>query len=387
MRHPLIAAALLAAGAGCDRVPAGAFTRCDQGAVVPAKVATDILFVVDDSGSMAAEQAALATAFQAFIDQLAASPIQNDFQVGITTTSVDWPRCTPDGSGRCVPSQVVTSYASGAPYPAGALVSAAGRPRILRAGSPTLVQDFVASVAVGTGGSPKEQGLRALRLALSDRIADGKNAGFLRPGARLAVILVSDEDDCSEMGAPAVLYDTSRGDSCHADAERALLPPVSDFAAFLAGPVGGEIRPTLVAALIGVDPVTKRPAQPSCNSLGFPGYRYRAFLDGVPASTLADDVCNPDFGPAFAAIAARLDPGQEMPLDGVPADWRLLQVSVQKAGGATVPCAVDVRGPPQDVQVLYQAPRAPGRPATLTFQGTCALARGDSVQIRVLCAG
>jgi len=380
-------ALLLAGCGGCDAVPDGALTDCQQGVVVPARVMTDILFVVDDSGSMAREQAALGVAFRGFIGALAASPVANDFQVAVTTTSVDWPTCLAyDQSGTCTSFQVRTSYDDGTPYAAGAVVAASGRPHLLAAGSPTLVEDFVANVAVGTGGSAKEQGLRALRLALADRIADGRNAGLLRPGARLAVVLVSDEDDCSELGAPAVVYPPS-GDGCKTAAERALLPPVQGFADLLVGPLAGERREVLFAALVGVDPVTRLPVQPACNSAGSPAVRYRALVDALGSRGLADDVCQADFSAALAAIASRLDPGQTIPLEGQPPDWRLLRVSVLRSGGGRLDCAVGEPGAgPAEAQALYRAPQG-GLPASITFQGACTLGRGDTAQIRVLCAG
>ena len=56
-------AVLLVCGcASCDSRPPGALTACEAVGVAPAK--TDILFVVDDSGSMAQEQANLATNFR-----------------------------------------------------------------------------------------------------------------------------------------------------------------------------------------------------------------------------------------------------------------------------------------------------------------------------------
>ncbi|HEY5677089.1 MAG TPA: hypothetical protein VIR81_09895, partial [Myxococcales bacterium] len=73
----------------CDSVPASAVTRCQTTQVVPAAVSTDILFVVDDSGSMSEEQANLAANLDAFIDTLAASPVQNDFRIGVTNSSVE----------------------------------------------------------------------------------------------------------------------------------------------------------------------------------------------------------------------------------------------------------------------------------------------------------
>jgi hypothetical protein len=64
-------------------------TRCEATRVVPAAVKTDVLFVIDDSGSMDEEQANLRDNLAAFIDALVAAPIANEFQIGITSTSVE----------------------------------------------------------------------------------------------------------------------------------------------------------------------------------------------------------------------------------------------------------------------------------------------------------
>jgi hypothetical protein len=358
--------------------------------LIPDRVKTDILFVVDDSGSMAAEQTRLASAFSDFINQLSSTPVQNDFQIGVTTTSVDWPICDSslDGAGECIGGFTLRTgyppYPGGPPYAAGALVAASGHPAILAAGSPTLVPDFIANVQVGIAGSSKEQGLRAMRLALEARVQDGANAGFLRPGARLAVIVVTDEDDCSDLASPpAVIWDPAR-DRCHSDADQALLPPVQAFADFLLGPLAGEMRPVTVAVVAGVDPVTKQPAMPSCNSFGYQANRYKQLVDAFGAAGFIDDVCQPDFTPTLASIAALLDPGQTLPLSGAPPDWRLLQVSVTRAG-STVACRVGLPGS-ATAEAVYQAPQA-GRPPSLTFQGTCRLQPGDAVDVRVICAG
>jgi hypothetical protein len=139
-----------------------------------------------------------------------------------------------------------------------------------------------------------------------------------------------------------------------------------------------------VAVVAGVDPVTKQPAMPSCNSFGYQANRYKQLVDAFGAAGFIDDVCQPDFTPTLASIAALLDPGQTLPLSGAPPDWRLLQVSVTRAG-STVACRVGLPGS-ATAEAVYQAPQA-GRPPSLTFQGTCRLQPGDAVDVRVICAG
>src|SRR5438552_17520406 len=79
----------LPACTSCDTVPSDALLSCQATQVLPSSVSTDILFVIDDSGSMAAEQALLANNLDAFIDTLVASPVQNNFRIGVTNTSID----------------------------------------------------------------------------------------------------------------------------------------------------------------------------------------------------------------------------------------------------------------------------------------------------------
>jgi hypothetical protein len=390
-----IAAALAALALSCGSAPQGAVTSCAVTSLVPVPVKTDILFVVDDSGSMAEEQANLAQNLDAFVATLAASPAKDQFQIGVTTTSV---------TGF---STAETSYTSGpsatapaVPYPAGALVAvdpATGRlrwdpatraftgNRILAAGSPTLVADFQANVRVGTGGSGKEQGLEAMRLALTDRIADGTNAGFLRPGARLAVVILSDEDDCSETNVPFV---GTTNDRCHDPTFKAGGPgaaePVADFVQLLQGPIAGERREIAAAGIIAVDPVT-RARDTQCATAFDSVVRYFDFVEAFGQSALVDSICNASFRQTLEQIAGIIAP-QFVELDEVPADPALLTVALHKADGATQACRLgtDPAGP---FDAIYSAPQPDlGRLARITFQDKCVLHQGDAIDLQLVCA-
>ncbi|MBN2361706.1 MAG: choice-of-anchor D domain-containing protein [Deltaproteobacteria bacterium] len=140
----------------------------------------DILFVVDNSGSMADNQDNLAANFNRFIRAADFRGLQVDFQIGVTTTDLDGDQ----GAG-------------------GRLV---GSPRILNRNSYDLEGSFTASVRQGVEGSGWEQGLAAAFAALSPPLVDDPayNLGFLRPEAALAVVVVSDEDDQSPQ--PVAFY-------------------------------------------------------------------------------------------------------------------------------------------------------------------------------------
>ncbi|HET9597128.1 MAG TPA: vWA domain-containing protein [Anaeromyxobacteraceae bacterium] len=393
----IAAAALAALGLSCGSAPQGAVTSCAVTSLVPVPVKTDILFVVDDSGSMSEEQANLAANLDAFVATLAASPAKDQFQIGVTTTSVA-------GTSATDFSATETTYASGpnaaapvVPYPAGRLVAvdpATGRlrwdpatgaftgNRILAAGSPTLVADFKANVRVGTGGSGKEQGLAAIRLALTDRIVDGTNAGFLRPGARLAVVILSDEDDCTETNSP---YALTTNDLCHDPTRKAGgtngAEPVSDFVALLQGPIAGERREIAAAGIIAVDPVT-RARDTQCATAFDKVSRYFDFVEAFGQSALVDSICNASFRQTLEQIAGVIAP-QFVELSQVPADPALLTVALHRADGTTQPCQLGT-DPGGTFDAIYSEPE--GHPPRITFQRNCVLHQGDAVDLQLLCA-
>lgn len=218
----------------------------------------DILFVVDDSGSMGNDQTKLANSFSTFINWLIGHAIS--FQVGVTTTDMS---------------------SGGA---AGALV---GSPRILKNTTPNLVAEFEDNVHVGTSGSASEKGLDAAVAALTYPNISGDNAGFLREDAKLFVVFVSDEEDQS---AESVAY--------YVD----LLTTVKD----------GEADDLYIAAISGgasgCDDDGTAPASPR--------YHEAAMLTGG----LSGSICESDFGVTLENLAFDITaPTDEFFLEYVPA--------------------------------------------------------------------
>ncbi len=147
----------------------------------------DVLFVVDNSGSMSEEQNNLSKNFGNFVNQ--ATTWNNDYQIGVISTDID-----KDG---------------------GMLL---GTPRFV---TKATVGQFGNNVKLGTNGSGTEQGLAAAQMALSlpltadsttactsaaqcnqgeacvDGFCGGPNRAFMRKDAALEVVFVSDEDDYS----------------------------------------------------------------------------------------------------------------------------------------------------------------------------------------------
>jgi len=131
--------------------------------------AVDVLWVIDNSGSMGEEQDELTDSFEYFISYFLGSGL--DWHVGVVSTDME------DGSHR------------------GKLRSANGV-NFLDAYTPDPIETFDAMARMGTGGAVYEKGRAAAFTALVT-LGDGVNAGFARDDAHLAIIVISDEDDSS----------------------------------------------------------------------------------------------------------------------------------------------------------------------------------------------
>lgn len=115
----------------------------------------DILVVVDNSGSMAEEQTNLSTKLAPLL-----SFVQNaDWRIHVVTTSTSCPSTTINKTD----------------------VDAAQR--------------FARAVLVGTNGDPNERGVKMAREALENPC---QGTTWLRPNSNLAILILSDEDNCSD---------------------------------------------------------------------------------------------------------------------------------------------------------------------------------------------
>lgn len=157
----------------------------------------DILFVIDDSGSMGEEQTNLIANFPQFVTALDEFVTEGgsalDYRLGVTTTGemnvVEMILPPPLGS--------MTIREDG---PNGALLMPGEcnmSNRWISRGDANVSSAFSCVANVGTRGSSKEKPLLMTQRAITDRVADGSNAGFLRNDALLAVVMLTDEDDCS----------------------------------------------------------------------------------------------------------------------------------------------------------------------------------------------
>jgi hypothetical protein len=195
---------------------------------------------------------------------------------------------------------------------------------------------------VGSVGCGFEQHLAAMRKALTSTT----NAGFLRPDANLAVVIIADEDDCSVrdttvLGADTTMFGnltsfrcTRFGVECAEDINAigpkteckpsATSPLIDDVQPFVDAliQVKGDPRKVMVAAIVG-DPtpvvVENRPLNgmeslavaPSCIFAGpngqeyaDPAVRLAAFVDGFPGRSQLTSICNADLSGALMQIGS-----------------------------------------------------------------------------------
>lgn len=177
----------------------------------------DLLFVIDNSDSMKEEQAALIANFDRFIAALQNIPGGlPDLHIGVVTSDlgtldsgVNISGCRGKGDDGVMRTNQL-ALTNNARF---LIDESDGTPTGRRRNYPnTLASAFATIANVGVGGCGLEQHLGAIERALiTHGGAGGANAGFLRPEAVLAVVIIADEDDCSAAGPNFYGADASLG--------------------------------------------------------------------------------------------------------------------------------------------------------------------------------
>lgn len=213
----------------------------------------DILWVVDDSVSMVEEQERVINGASDFIDHLDESGM--DFHIGVITTGVD-------------------------DEMAGVL---RGDPTYLTNETPDYTELFKERAQVGTDGAQMESGLEAAILAVTAPNVEGANTGFLRPDAKLAVIVLSDENDCSDFGA---LPEGSDNFDCYADG--APLTPVDTLVEMLRNAKGIDEH----SSTLSLSGIIGPPFEEGCAD-ATPGDRYSDAIEEIGG--LNANICSADY--------------------------------------------------------------------------------------------
>jgi hypothetical protein len=302
----------------------------------------DILFVIDNSGSMAEEQARLARNFPAFIAAL--DDMQADYRIGVTTTDVAHPGCstgaTPengnlvlrscldavdegafvfndfDAAFACTdqcklgPEQLrqQPSVYDGELHPW--LESIGGEVNL--APGVAMADAFACYGPQGIDGCGYESPLEAMRLAITKARASNGN-GFMRDEALLSVVLVTDEADCSSNPAHADIFTSNTTFQNDTDPRR------TSATCWRAGTACSGDAPDFKECHAEDWAADGSPAQTPEDAVLHPVDRYVDFLAGLRGGPgeLADDG-----GPAARDVLVSL-------ITGVPAGYHLGEAEIE----------------------------------------------------------
>lgn len=191
---------------------------------VPRKL--DVLFVIDNSGSMQTSQANLAQNFPSFINYFKNRGY--DFRLAITTTDAYYGDQFVDvGCSLCNVQQTQFRASS----------NATGNIRVFDNNTSNLEQVFSDTVKVGINGSGDERAFSSFKAALNSPL----NTNFHRTNAYLSVIIVSDSDDFSH-------DDINLNESY----SQATLHPITTYVNFLKNFTRGNASTDFSVSTIGV---------------------------------------------------------------------------------------------------------------------------------------
>ncbi len=337
----------------------------------------DILFVIDNSGSMAEEQASLRANVGKFMDVLATieGGLPN-VHIGVVTSNLGQRASDGVGTasfGTACGGSGDDGVLRGAPQINGRFIVDEATPTGARNRnySGSLVEAFAAIADVGVNGCGIEQHLAATQRAFENPL----NAGFLRKGAKLAVIFIADEDDCSlahtslfagSTEGPVInfrctedAFDCEGGDDlsvpgprtgCVPRAGSPYLNDVDRYADFLRGLKGDPDDDIFIAGIVGDpepfeivrDPQGRAVLGVSCTYAGqvaYPAVRTADLLSQFRHSA-RETICDGDLSRAlveigvlirdglldscFKSVLADLDPAPGLQPDCAVSDYRRL---------------------------------------------------------------
>jgi len=248
----------------------------------------DILFILDNSASMVGEQRALAESFDRLVRYLDEGEV--DYHIAVVTTGMESPMCpacddviqdaciNSTGENGRFQDRICYNQSTIEDDP-DYVCSTDTFCRTVDSSNLSCFydQDKSGTVFVGVKGCGHERGLAAMRTALDSELLNGYNQDFLREAARLAVIVVSDEDDCGEVGdvyelsvdGGNICYFAAKGEgpepgnpvytpmTYHPDDPEQRpyeLMPVEVYRDFLLDLKDNQRRLVKFAAIVGVDP-------------------------------------------------------------------------------------------------------------------------------------
>jgi hypothetical protein len=293
----------------------------------------DVLFVVANTTTMEPFQERLKAALPGWVERALQAGV--DLRIGVTTTGLA-PRASVCGG-------------AAAGGEAGRLVPVEGtRPRAISSTSPTAVATVQANLDDVGLCHNLVQGLETMRQALSSPLAtsmddprtplpnDG-NLGFLRTTARLAVVVVSDEDDHSGFDAESYVQ----------------------FLQTLKG-TGMSHRSQLYALV---------PTDGRCTTAGNPGPRFSTVARRTGGAV--ESICRGDYGPFLDKLLQRADgPQADFALSATPNGTEEMSVRVQGRRLAETQWTYN----PSRNAVIFQTEAVPktGQNIEIRYRSACA---------------
>ncbi len=224
----------------------------------------DILFVIDNSGSMSAHQNKLKSNIKLYINEMSKSA-SLDYHIGVVTTDVD--NITSLDPGKA--GNLVRENDSHVPYIDKATAN----------GLKLLEQNLL----VGIGGSITEKVFDPVFLALSNPTVRGMNRGFYRSSAYLALIVITDAEDQSQR-----------------------IPEPETLFTFLLGLKNND--PSKILSYGAIVPVKKGQNTGCSRDEGVVPTKIERFFQLTNSIYNENwfDICSDDYGPKLAQIAKNL---------------------------------------------------------------------------------
>lgn len=219
----------------------------------------DILWVIDNSGSMESSQANLAANFQSFINRF--QTLGLDFRMGVITTEAYLAYHYNQNSRSQLRDRGRNT--NGTPWNCGDDSDLFTGVRIMDNNTPNLTQTFIKNITQGVCGNGDERALSSFRHALDNPL----NASFRRPNAFLSIIIVSDEDDFSH-------YDWQNGTSSYFFTENynhSSMFSIASFTSYLDGltnTVPGGVRNYSVSVITIMDTACLNQLNDSSQKIG-----------------------------------------------------------------------------------------------------------------------
>ncbi len=313
----------------------------------------DILFVIDNSRSMVGEQLQLGKSFEAFTNKLEEF-FGDKYRIAVITTGVESAMC-PACDALPVPGSCMNESGESGRFqenichndgtiddPDYSCVTDPNCGKVLLPADKTCFFDTTSQsgrALTGVNGCGLERGLSAIKKALVD-LSGTWNSGFLRPSATLVIIVISDEEDCGEVGdvnegpeygSGRVCYYASKGvdgdgNFADIDGKPYRLTPVEDYYRDFMSIKDGRVGMVKFAAIVGVKDIndlstttinyvkngnvwvpdhactTKDCSGPNCSAE--PGTRYieLAQLFGIGKNGFIDTICQDDFSDTLGRI-------------------------------------------------------------------------------------